>query len=700
MMHIRRILSALSAVLLSVSFFVLPAAALSGWVDADTNYIDRPGQDHRPDAITIQLKYVFGAHTIQDDDFNDTQHYGANSWVIQLDANTPYSYPISEMYVDAWTYYEGGLETRSLDSPNVDPGWDGFQRRYNGVLDLMYNPDAPGGWLEYDIDLDLEWTSKPDMLSEDMKSFTIHGTALEETVNGKPFVVITPQYRQVHMYFQLLQLHYSDNPLPSATPVTIHTDADKDPGEKSFPIPAAVAAALLLGGAGIYLMNRNKYRKQKDREEDTEIPQFEMRIHKEFGDRIPAGEYRYVYAKIVARHRDGTETNEDEYTRQIRLYSNNYLQVKGRNMTGEYMGFAVYAPLSNEVPDTASLVFDLRGHFRVEMKFRIGGCIIVTDPATHAETVYHENEQGFWLSQDGRTLIDPTRIKEWMAQRKRDQEWIAKERVKIEEGQTAMDRELRKIRSEYEAEAKRIDEETKRTLYNLKHFGVLEGSPEYLKEIAARNVRIAEVEGAAAQRRAAVYHTMLYGATATKIATDKAFDIIGSKGGVAGKVGKALYTLAVDQAGAVTEALIEGKDVRKEMAKAGLGSLHSISKDYVESGPAKFVTIVGGSTAVSMGNAMIDGKSAEEVLHEGKLGNLRGTFEFSTELVGDNLKKLIGPSADGENNIIMDKDGNILQIVIDETDQMIDNFKGLAKASYQNAENNWDRRIAKGRSKK
>ena len=44
MMHIRRILSALSAVLLSVSFFVLPVAALSGWVDADTKYIDRPGQ--------------------------------------------------------------------------------------------------------------------------------------------------------------------------------------------------------------------------------------------------------------------------------------------------------------------------------------------------------------------------------------------------------------------------------------------------------------------------------------------------------------------------------------------------------------------------------------------------------------------------------------------------------------------------------
>ena len=216
-----------------------------------------------------------------------------------------------------------------------------------------------------------------------------------------------------------------------------------------------------------------------------------------------------------------------------------------------------------------------------------------------------------------------------------------------------------------------------------------EVSDEYKRAVAERNIRLAEIEGAAAQRRAAIYHTLYYGAYATKFATDKAFDVI-AKTGTAGKVGKALYTIAVDQTGAITEAVIAGKNgkqIAKEMLKAGMDSGLSIAKDYVNHPAAKYVTIVGGNTATAMGKAMVDGKRGTKVLTEGLVGGAKGTFEYVVDQTGDNLKKLIGAD---DTELILDAKGNVIQLVVDEKDVIVNSLGDLANGAYETAEQEMD----------
>ena len=213
-----------------------------------------------------------------------------------------------------------------------------------------------------------------------------------------------------------------------------------------------------------------------------------------------------------------------------------------------------------------------------------------------------------------------------------------------------------------------------------------EVSDEYKRKVAERNIRLAEIEGAAAERRAAIYHLLYYGAYATKYSTDKAFDIIGKSGGTAGKIGKALYTIAVDQTGAITEAVIEGKnakEIAKDMLKAGMDSGLSIVKDAVDSTPAKFVTMVGGNTAVATAKAAVDGKRGRALAKEGMLGGLKGTFEYSVDQVGDAMKSLIGAD---ESKIIMDEHKNVTHLFLDEKEVIVNSASDLANNVYDMVE--------------
>jgi len=504
-------------------------------------------------------------------------------------------------------------------------------------------------------------------------------------------------HKLVDIYFRLLEVHYSETEKePAVTPTVIHTDAAPESGEQGFSIPAAVAGALGLGGALIYLARRNKNKtprqkrnKETEEEYDDEIPKFEMRVYKEFGDRICAGDTKAVYAKIVKINKDGTESDQDEYTRQIRIQAGKFLKIRKQEYMDHWMAAAVYAPLSDDVPSYGNIIFNFRNLLKVDMRFRLAGCIIVTDPATGAETVYHESSKGYWVSTDGSRVLDPERTAEWMEQRKKDRAYLDQQKIKLEEGKTAFDRELAKIKQEYLDEAARIDRETKTALSNLKKYGMTEVSEEYKRESAARNVRLAEIEGAAAERRAAIYHTLYYGAYATKFATDKAFDVI-AKTGTAGKVGKALYTIAVDQTGAITEAVIEGKNgkqIAKEMLKAGMDSALTIAKDYVDHPAAKYVTIVGGNTATAMGKSMVDGKRGTKVLIDGMIGGAKGTFEYVVDQSGDNLKKLIGAD---DTQLILDQKGNVIQLVLDEKDVIVNSLGDLANGAYETAEQEMD----------
>ena len=724
----KRIVGLLSAVLLAVSS-LLPLSVIRvnaeqyGWVDADTDFFLQSGHSVKPDAIRIELAYTAGMHAYSDDTvFGDPEHYGYRSEVIELWRDTPKTWDVGELYIDYWEYYDSDLYTQSSTQGSSEypfvswdeypegygelleqhppndkgtSGWEVSRRVYHGTIDFLFEDR-----LSFDMDLRLA-RSENWYRPEDMQYIRNQGMALERPYKDDPLLYVYSDHMQTDLYFRLIALHYSETPqTPAATPMTIHTVAPPESGEKGFPIPVAIAGALALGGAAIWLKNRgkkkpapkktNQPKKKQDEEPEEDVPTFEMRVYKEFGDKIFAGDTKAVYAKIVKITKEGKEIDQDEYSRMIRIQSGSFLKVTKQEFMDHYMAAAVYAPMSNDVPDYGNIIFNFRNYLKVDMRFRLGGCIIVTDPATGAETIYHETSKGFWLSTDGSRVLDPDRVEEWMEQRRRDRAYMDRQNIKLEEGKTAFDRELAKIKQEYTDEAARIDQETKTALYNLKKYGMTEVSDEYKRKVAERNIRMAEIEGAAAERRAAIYHLLYYGACATKYATDKAFDVIGNTGGTAGKIGKALYTIAVDQTGTITEGIIEGKsgkEIAKEMFKTGMDSTLSIAKDYVSSAPAKFVTIVGGRTAVAMGKATVDGKSPKQILTEGLVGGAKGTFEYSVDLVGDNMKKLIGAD---DSEFVTDQSGNVMQLFLDEKEVMVTAAGDLANNTYELMEEGMD----------
>ena len=712
----RRIITVLTALLVCMtclsplSVFNVHAEEY-GWLPADERYISRwEERSDMPDAIRIQLAYTAGMHAFQQETVcGDPEHYGYTSEVIELWQGVPFTWNVSELYVDSWSkvngdiysqdihpsdseedsfvsweeYPEGFQENSSYGNAEGD-GWEVKRRVYFGSIEFTYRGSE--GWLTYDMDLKLGRRLR--WIDDDLyKTVRNLSSGQERPYGTDPLILVSATPEQVHLFFRLLEVHYSETPAtPPTAPHNVYTDADPNPGEKRFSIPAAVAIVLGLTGVSIWLMNRKKKSRQDDDPED-ENPRYEIRIRKDFGDKIFAGDSRAVYAKIVQIQKDGSEKDMNAYTAQIRVQSGSFLQVLKTQYADGYMGAAVYAPLTNDVPDTGTIIFNFKGLSKVHMRFRIGGCMIVTDPATGTERVYHETDKGYWVSADGQAVLDPERVGEWMEQRKRDRAYLDQQKINLEEGKTAFDRELRKIKEDYLAEAAKIDAETKRTLYNLKHFGMAEADPQYLKALAEKRTRMAELEGQAAQRRAAVYHYLYYGAYATKYTTDKAFDVIGSKGGVAGKVGKALYTLAVDQTGAITEAIVEGKDVKKEMAKAALGSVLSVGKDYVGDGAGKFVTIVGGNTVLGAVNAKIDGKSKAGILRETGLGMMKGTFQYSIEEASDALKQLIGA---GETDMAMNLSGDILRVSVDQKELFVTALGDLANGAYETVEEQMD----------
>ncbi len=718
----KRLFGALSALVLSTSYLfplsVVPVNAETyGWFKADTNYFYLPDHSGTPDAIRIELAYTCGMHAYSDDSvFGDPQHYAYHSETITLQKNVPYTWNVGLLYIDCWNYYNPDIYTLPSDHSNENvsvawdkypddyaeqfrknpgnakgnPGWEVSRRIYTGTIDFTYD-----GGLAYDMNLTLAGTQNYP-ISEELRYISNQNHGLARPYQDDPLIYVFSDHKQVDLYFRLLELHYSENPKEAdVKPVIIHTDADPESGERGFSIPAAVAGALALGGALIYLARRNKNRiprrnrDQEKEEYDDDIPKFEMRVYKEFGDRICAGDTKAVYAKIVKINKDGSETDQDDYTKMIRVQGGKFLKIRKQEYMDHWMAAAVYAPLSNDVPAHGNIIFNFRNLLKVDMRFRLAGCIILTDPATGAETIYHETSKGYWLSTDGTRVLDPERTAEWMEQRRQDRAYLDQQKIKLEEGKTAFDRELAKIRQEYIDEAARIDKETETALKNLKKYGMTEVSDEYKRAVAERNMRRAELEGAAAQRRAAIYHALYYGAYATKYATDKAFDVI-AKTGTAGKIGKALYTIAVDQTGAITEAVLDGKsgkEIAKEMFKAGIDSSLSIAKDYVNHPVAKFVTIVGGNTTTSMAKAMVDGKRGKKVITEGLLGTAKGTFEYTVDKTSDSLRELIGAD---DTELILDQKGNVIQLVLDEKDVIVNSMGDLANGAYETASDEMD----------
>ena len=331
----RRIFGLLTALLLALSSMV-PLSVIRvnaeqyGWVPADTEYFLQRGHSEMPDAIRIELAYTAGMHAYSDESvFGDPAHYAKHSEVIELKRGVPKTWRFSDLYIDIWDYYDSDLYTQDIShepseypfvswdeypddageylgldnnqAPAVQNGWELTRRIYFGTIDFMFEDR-----LSFDMDLTLSGTLN--YYGEPDRYLRNQGFALERPYGDDPLLYVYSDHQQTDLYFRLLELHYSETPeAPAPTPVTIHTDAKPESGESGFSIPAAIAGFLTLGGAALWLINRGKKKpavqpnqttrnkqKQDEEPEEEELPKFEMRVYKEFGDKIHSGDTKAV----------------------------------------------------------------------------------------------------------------------------------------------------------------------------------------------------------------------------------------------------------------------------------------------------------------------------------------------------------------------------------------------------------------------
>ena len=111
---------------------------------------------------------------------------------------------------------------------------------------------------------------------------------------------------------------------------------------------------------------------QEQEEEQKPQSTYQMRVHKDFGDTITPGERLPIFARMVEITPDGQEKLAPDLTRKIRIYAKNYLRVDNEMMAGEYKAAYVTAPQTDKFPETAEVIFEFAGIYKVHMKFKIG----------------------------------------------------------------------------------------------------------------------------------------------------------------------------------------------------------------------------------------------------------------------------------------------------------------------------------------
>ncbi len=171
----------------------------------------------------------------------------------------------------------------------------------------------------------------------------------------------------------------------------IDTAAGGDSNENGWVVPAAVAGGLAVGGLALKGRRKKKAAAKKSKkaskdekkksdddkqdEEDEEKATYEMRIRKDFGDTLTPGDAaQKVYARIVRIPQGGKASTDAALTSKISITGDDYLNVSGQKLSGEYMSASVEAPQNGDIPSEAVVNFRLAGgggSFTNRMHFKI-----------------------------------------------------------------------------------------------------------------------------------------------------------------------------------------------------------------------------------------------------------------------------------------------------------------------------------------
>ena len=174
----------------------------------------------------------------------------------------------------------------------------------------------------------------------------------------------------------------------------IDTIAGGDSDENGWVVPAAVIGGLAVGGIALKWRRKKKTAKKSDKspkneeksddkrdDDDEETATYEMRIRKDFGDTLtPGGSAQKVYARIVRIPQGEKASTDTPLTSKIFITGDDYLNVSGQSLAGDYMSASVEAPQSGSIPDEAVVNFRLAGaggSFTNRMHFKIAKSEII-----------------------------------------------------------------------------------------------------------------------------------------------------------------------------------------------------------------------------------------------------------------------------------------------------------------------------------
>lgn len=215
---------------------------------------------------------------------------------------------------------------------------------------------------------------------------------------------------------------------------------------------------------------------------------------------------------------------------------------------------------------------------------------IIRDPATNAERQYFWNEdEGVWESDDGKSILDESRLSEWERQRISDREWADRQMEKLKNRETAFDKDM----DEWNRKQKKELEEMEKQMERSRKFGEKHGkydlSDEEMKEFISKESARAEIEGQEWQEYGNEYDKIVDRLEWTQWGADFAMDIVDVLTLGNGKPIKYIYIANRNLAGDFMDCLINRKSISKTLLKTITKTTIDITQDSVNKIGYKYV---------------------------------------------------------------------------------------------------------------
>ncbi|MBQ1508931.1 MAG: hypothetical protein IIZ47_05865 [Erysipelotrichaceae bacterium] len=248
---------------------------------------------------------------------------------------------------------------------------------------------------------------------------------------------------------------------------------------------------------------------------------------------------------------------------------------------------------------------------------------IVRDPATKSERLFKWNEdEGVWESEDGTSILDESKTEEWERQRLSDKSWQDKQREKLQNRDTAFDRDMdewnKKQKKELADMEKEMEESRKFGEKHGKYDLNKEERKKFLEEENEKNSKI----GKEAKEAGDYYDKWVNGLEWVQWGADFAMDVCDVLTLGAGRPIKNLYILSRNMSGDMMDCLINKKSI-------GKSALKSITKTTIDLTQANVSKIGYKYTANGLGDAVKGaieaGEKGESVVGGFVKGGLKGT---------------------------------------------------------------------------